>query len=278
MTIYSRYDWLYRSIVPSIAKSSYHPLVRIAADAVSTVLSLPFRELRDLPANHLRIRTGVGNRILTNHIDFATSSHRYWLTFLSRQFCTPKSDVVELGCGCGRLTRALKEPWFEGTYLGVDIDNEMLEYCRKAFTESRFKFLSSPHHSDTYSPNKPHNEDLVPIELVIAESDSKDFVYSLSLYSHLLEKEAEEYMRETYRILRHDGIMYLSFFCMEHAELGRRWTFQHRVGNSYVENLRYPEAAVAYHTKFMMELAKSCGFREVTINRWSVQSELVARK
>jgi hypothetical protein len=42
--------------------------------------------------------------------------------------------------------------------------------------------------------------------------------------------------------------------------------------------VRYPEAAVAYHEAFMIELAKKCGFREVTVTPGKGQSELVALK
>jgi putative flippase GtrA len=72
--------------------------------------------------------------------------------------------------------------------------------------------------------------------------------------------------------------MLFTFFCIEHLELGRRWTFRHRRGNAYIENLRYPEAAVAYHETFMTELVTNCGFREVTVKRAGISSELVARK
>jgi hypothetical protein len=66
---------------------------------------------------------------------------------------------------------------------------------------------------------------------------------------------------------------------LDRMELGRRWTFTHRRGNAYVESARYPEAAVAYHEAFMIELATNCGFREVTVGpSGGAQSELIARK
>lgn len=279
MTWYSKHDRMFRKFVPSVAKASYNPFIKIAGNAIAGVLARPFPELHELPPNHLRIRTGAGNRIFNDHINFIQKSGRCWLLFLSRNYCTSTSDVVELGCGCGGVARALMDPWFEGTYVGVDIDKEMIEYCRKSFPAERFEFIVSPHKSTTYCA---HNLDVAPMtesDLVIAEAESKDFVYSLSLYSHLLEAEVIDYLRETYRILRADGVMYMTFFCMEHVELGQRWTFEHRRGNAYVENARYPEAVVAYHKAFMMELATNCGFREVTVGpQGGAQSELVARK
>ena len=231
---YSKYDRIYRRFVPSVAKLSYNPFVKAAGNGIAGMLALAFPELRDLPPNHLRIRIGAGNRIFNDHVDFIETGSRCWLAFLSRKYCTSSSDVVELGCGCGRIARALNEPrrdsWFEGSYVGVDIDSEMIEYCRNNFPAGRFEFILSPHKSRTYSPRKSCPK--AARDFVIAAPQSKDFVYSLSLYTHLLERELVDYLNETYRILRADGIMYATFFCIEHIELGRRWTFRHRRGET----------------------------------------------
>jgi SAM-dependent methyltransferase len=281
MALYSRYDGIYRKFVPSVAKLSYNPFLKVAGNAIARMLALPFPELRDLPPNHLRIRIGSGNHIFNGHVGFIEASSRCWFVFLSRGYCTSTSDVVELGCGCGRIARALTDPWwdpwFEGTYVGVDIDNEMIEYCRNHFPAPRFEFILSPHKSTAYSGSKLCHAPETARDLAIAAPESKDFVYSISLYTHLLETEVLDYLQETYRILRAHGIMYMTFFCMEHMELGLRWTFRHRRGNAYLENLRYPEAAIAYDEAFMAESTRNCGFREVTV-LGGTPSTLVARK
>jgi SAM-dependent methyltransferase len=279
---YSKHDRVLRKFVPSTAAASYNSFVKIAGDAIARMLAWPFQELRDLPPNHLCLRVGSGNRIFNGHLTFIQAGNQCWLTFLSRKYCTSKADVVELGCGCGRIARPLRDPpwdpWFEGTYVGVDIDGEMIEYCRSNFPESRFQFILSPHRSSTYSSGNLYDAQETPSKLVIANERSKDFVYSISLYSHLLETEFIEYMQESYRILRTNGIMFMTFFCIEHLELGGRWTFRYRRGNAYIESARYPEAAVAYHEAFVIDLAKKCGFREVTLAPKKGQSELVALK
>ena len=280
MAFYSKHDRVVRKLVPSVARLSYNPIFIRAGDAIARMLARPFPELRDLPPNHLCIRIGCGNRIFNSHVMFIKASSDCWLPFLSREYCKSNSDIVEFGCGCGRIAQSLREPWFHGTYVGVDIDNEMLEYCRNNFPAERFQFILSPHKSTTYSSG---NLDLTSIDrrdLVVAEPNSKDFVYAFTLYTHLLENEITDYLRETYRILRSGGIMYMNFLCIEHVPLGERWTFQHRCGNAYVESERYPEAAVAYHEGFITELVTNCGFREVTVSppQRGGQTELVARK
>jgi SAM-dependent methyltransferase len=279
---YSKYDRVFRKFMPSLAVLSYNPLYKTARDVIAKILAWPFEELRDLPPNHLRLRVGTGNQLFANHFTFIHSGNHCLIKFLSRKYCTSKSDVVELGCGCGRIALAFRDPqwdpWFEGTYVGIDIDREMLEYCRAHFPGSQFQFILSPHRSSTYSSGSLHSEQEVPSKLAIADEQSKDFVYSLSLYSHLLETEFIEYMQESYRILRTDGVMFMTFFCIEHVELGGRWAFGHQCGNAYIESVKYPEAAVAYREAFVIDLAKKCGFREVTISPKKGQSELVARK
>jgi SAM-dependent methyltransferase len=280
--LYSKHDYVLRKFVPSAAKASYNPFIKLAGNAVAAMLRRLFPELHDLPPNHLCLRVGAGNRIVNGHINFIQAGNDCWLKFLSRNYCTSHSDVVELGCGCGRLARPLRgphwSPWFEGTYVGVDIDSEMIEYCRGNFPADKFKFILSPHRSMTYSSDHLQGAQKTPSTFVIADEQSKDYVYSLSLYSHLLEEEVNEYLKESYRILRTGGIMYLTFFCIEHVELGGRWTFQHQRNNAYIESVKYPEAAVAYDEAFMIGLARKYGFSEVMVFPGKGQSELVAWK
>jgi SAM-dependent methyltransferase len=275
---YSIWDHVYRKFVPSVARISYNPVVKLACNALAGLISLPFAELRDLPPNHLRIRVGVGNGIVTNHIHYLQMGSNFWHYFLSRQYCDFSSDVVELGCGCGRIAYPLKGAWFTGTYVGVDIDREMIEFCRQSFPQERFEFILSPHISKNYSSSGVGANRDNQLALSIAEAGSKRFVYSVSLYSHLLEDEVFAYLLETFRILSSGGYMFMTFFCVEHVKRGSRWTFAHRNGHAYVENDRYPEAAVAYEEGYMIELVKTAGFRELSIIPGDVQSMLVARK
>jgi SAM-dependent methyltransferase len=277
---YSRFDHMVRKAIPSVGKWSYNPIAKSVADAIDNILSLPFSEFRELPPNHLRLRIGVGNRVFANHAQFLEMGNGTWLDFLSKRYCHSTSDIIELGCGCGRIARPLKGAWFHGTYVGVDIDEEMIHFCRKNFPQDRFRFVLSPHSSATYSAkrNTATSANSARAKLDIADADSGDFIFSISLFSHLLEPELMQYLRESARILRSNGLMHLTFFCIEHVRLGERWTFTHRVGNAYIENEALPEAAVAYHENYLKHLVEEAGFNEISVSPGDVQSVLVARK
>ena len=72
--------------------------------------------------------------------------------------------------------------------------------------------------------------------------------------------------------------MCMTFFCLDSIERGGRWTFEHKLGEAYVESLKYPEAAVAYTKDFMEGVARSAGFKDVTVLLNPVQSWLVCKK
>ena len=57
-----------RRVVPSTSKLTFNPLARRVLDAFDVIPNLLYREFRELPPNHLRIRVGVGNRIFANQV------------------------------------------------------------------------------------------------------------------------------------------------------------------------------------------------------------------
>jgi SAM-dependent methyltransferase len=267
-------DRFIRRLIPSTAKLSYNPMFRAVGDAISEIPSLLYSEFRGLPPNHLRVRIGVGNKILFNHGYHLQAGAGFWLSWLSSGYVKADSDILEIGCGCGRIAHHLRGDWFVGSYVGIDIDQELLDWCASNFPAPKFSFLPSPHVSATYASRPLDGGELI----TFPEAWEKDFIYSTSLYTHLLEKELENYTRESFRVLRPNGVMYMTFFCLNSVELGNRWTFSHKIGEAFVENIKYPEAAVAYTRDFMERLCHSVGFRQVLIIEGPGQSALICRK
>ena len=266
---------LIRRLCPSNALLSYNPVFKVVGNAVSNILGAPFPEFRSLPPNHLRVRVGVGAQILNNQVHHLEIGSEFWLECFAKGYVTAEADIVEIGCGCGRIAMHLNEGYFSGTYLGIDIDPEMIEYCRSYFPSPRFSFRLSPHRSSTYRASERSRQEANLF--TIAQPDSKDFIYSTSLFTHLLEEEMAFYLRESFRALRCNGIIVMSFFCIEHVEMGRPWTFSHR-GNAYIDIEKYPEAAIAYSKNYMIRLVRELGFRDICVSGRPVQSFVLARK
>jgi SAM-dependent methyltransferase len=256
-------DRALRRLFPSTSKLTFNPLFRAAVNAFDVVPRLVFPEFRALPPNHLRIRIGVGNRLFNNQSDFLIHARDFWMFAFAEGIANMHSDILDIGVGCGRWAHWLRDynfrgRRFAGSYVGIDIDEEAIAWCRKNYDAERFRFHVSSDSSVSYN----HTAAAPAAYRIPLAAAAFDLVFSNSLLSHLLEAELENYLRESYRLLKAGGAMMHSHFNIEHppATYGKRHTFRHRLGNAMIESEAQPEAAVAYHTDFLFDLCRRIGF------------------
>jgi len=261
-------DRIVRRLVPSAARLTYNPLFKVVVNSFDVLPRLAFREFAVLPPNHLRIRVGVGNRILGNQVQFVAQPIGFWLHFMQAGICRLDSTIVDIGCGCGRYAQFLRDyrykaERFSGRYIGIDVDIEMLEWCRRNFDEQRFTFHQSTDASRAYhAPGSRADHYRLPVS-----DNNADFVFGASLLTHLLEPALVNYCRESFRVLKPGGHLVLYFYSMDHPPptLGDRHTFRFQLGNAHVENLALPEAAVAYREAFLVSILRDAGFQSVDV-------------
>jgi SAM-dependent methyltransferase len=260
-----------RRFVPSVARLTYNPAARWALAAADVIPRLWFKEFRRLPPNHLRVRVGVRNRLLANQVLYMRRGMAFWLWAFGERLCSLESDIVEIGCGCGRRAHHLRDFRFQGrrytgTYLGIDVDGEMLDWCRANFDPERFQFEQSTHASAAYRNDRSAGNDYYRIPRPDA---SVDFVFGTSVLTHVLESGVVNYLQEGARLLRPGGSLAMTCFCTDYppSTYGGRHTFAHRLGAAFVESLGVPEAAVAYPERFLVEQAGRAGFEEVELRR-----------
>ncbi|MCP5110985.1 MAG: methyltransferase domain-containing protein [bacterium] len=97
--------------------------------------------------------------------------------------------VLEIGCGAGRVTRALAEIF--GTVYAVDISGEMVRQAREALS-------SFPH---------VHVEQNNGRDLSVLGELRVDFAFSTIVFQHIPSKEViENYVCEVHRLLRPRGL------------------------------------------------------------------------
>ena len=273
-----------RRIVPSTSLLSHNFAFKVLVNSSDWLPKLIWPEFRKLPPNHLRIRIGVGNRFFSNQTFYLGAAEGFWLYHMATGAVTFSSTIVDIGCGCGRFAHHLRDVRYQdtpftGKYIGVDIDEEMLDWCRRNFDAQRFEFLHSTDSSKSYKQSGSESGGYsIPVP-----DEAADFVFSRSLLTHLLEPELRNYLSESVRILKPGGRMVMSFFSLDHPPptYGGRHTFSHQIGNAAVESLAVPEAAVAYKEAFMLSLAREAGFSEAEVmgrdpRGW--QRDLTARK
>lgn len=277
---------LVRKVIPSTVLVARNPLFSAASRFVDVTYGryAEWRTGVKMPPLRYIVRTGVGNNILFPHLYYATAGHRIWQYFFSEGLANLESTIVDIGCGCGKSAAALRDfryadVEFTGHYFGFDIDAALVEWCSQHFPPDRFTFALVNGMSTVYPASGK-----APAEksLAACEDGSVDLVFSQSLFSHLLEGDLERYVKESYRVLKRGGSMCMTFFCLDDlASLGlrgSRWSFRHKIGQAYVENIAFPEAAVGYEKDFVIDLAKKLGFSTAKVVLPSYQSSLLCRK
>ena len=96
------------------------------------------------------------------------------------------------------------------SYIGVDVQQHLVEWAESNLADSHTKFLHVAHKNDRYnSAGAPASELPLP-------DAQLDLIYAYSVFSHMLDDDVRHYLREFARVLRPGGRAFLTAF----VELG----------------------------------------------------------
>jgi SAM-dependent methyltransferase len=165
-----------------------------------------------------------------------------WGQLITR-YIGPDCRVLDIGCGCGRVARALYRHPYVSAYVGFDVIRENIEWCT-TFVEPASRGVCRFHHYDLYSREYNPNGAMAASSLVFpCEDGSVGVCVAVSVFTHLLEPDAVHYLREIARVLSPNGTALLS---MHNAvPPGERF-----VGN---------ETRIDIATDYFVDLASSAG-------------------
>lgn len=186
--------------------------------------------------------------------DFRMLGEKWLATFIRVGGLTPSDNVLDVGCGVGRMAVALAGYLDPGAkYRGFDIVPEGIEWCRDAITSRypRFEFQ----HADIYNEEYNRNGSLRAADFVFPYGDGEfDFVFLTSVFTHMLPADVRHYMAEIRRVLRPGGRCLITWFVLD-AEARKRIdagatgplrSFTSNRGGFWVVEGQAAEAAVAY--------------------------------
>lgn len=187
-----------------------------------------------------------------------------------QKYCHPKTNahILDIGCGTGQMAvQFLSYLNEEGLYQGMDVNKEEIDWCMRNIKPLRknFRFSVVNVCNKIYNPEgEVHAEHFhFPYK-----KNSFDFVILLSVFTHMVPKDLENYMREIFRVLKKGGKCFMTFFLLNTYSLSslhhKRTTivFPAKYLQYRVLDPRNPECAVAYNEDFIEAILKKSGFQK----------------
>jgi SAM-dependent methyltransferase len=197
--------------------------------------------------------------------DFTVIGNEFKSYFIQLAGLQPGARVLDVGCGIGRMAVPLTEYLSpDGEYWGFDVVEKGIDWCRKRISSkhANFHFL----HSDVC--NKSYN----PKGAVLSQDyrfpfvdGFFDFVFLVSVFTHMLPSGLENYLREISRVLGAGGRCLCTFFILndEARSLIRSGRsaldFEHELEGCRTIDREVPEESVAYEEADVTKLFEACG-------------------
>ena len=167
----------------------------------------------------------------------------------------PQSDILDVGCGTGRLAKSLK-PYLEGgSYTGIDVHKDYIEYCKASYQGNNFTFDHIDVQHDEYNPKAK----TAAYDYRFKYKDASfDVSVGIALFNHLDTKSVLRYIAEMSRVLRPKGILFFTALILNpnsihHIDQRDKppFFFDYRTDNSWHEyknrplfNVAIPEAGI----------------------------------
>jgi SAM-dependent methyltransferase len=181
----------------------------------------------------------------------------------------PKSCVLDIGCGIGRLAVALTSQLSpEGQYEGLDIVPSGIEWCTENITARypNFRFTLADVFNGEYNPGGR----IAPTAYRLPYPDATfDLAVLTSVFTHMLPAEKEHYVDEIARVLKPGGRCFATYLLLNSEarrlmDAGLSDTrFKHVIGPCAVVDAKVPELSVGYDEAYVLDVYEQRGLRTV---------------
>jgi ubiquinone/menaquinone biosynthesis C-methylase UbiE len=177
----------------------------------------------------------------------------------------PNEDVLDVGCGCGRMAAPLtKYLNRSSTYEGFDVVPVMFKWCVTNISSKyqNFHFQLADIYNKRYNPKGQFkaSEYRFPYQ-----DESFDFVFLTSVFTHMLPQDMENYFSEVSRVLKKGQRCLITYFLLNAQSLAlieaklSTLDFKHVFGNYRTISKATPETAIAYAEEYIRALYEKFG-------------------
>lgn len=235
-----------------------NPVVNTVVHAVDPVDSLVRRinGQHYLPPYSVRARS-VGIRPDIGGREFLEVGRTICNLLKTHAALAPESRTLEIGCGCGRNAFALADFLQDGGYTGMDIEKVALEGAKRNawLRKKRFSFDLLDVRNDAYNPEGKY----AASEYVLPYPDeSFDVVFMVSVFTHMLTDEVDNYVGQIARVLKVGGRCLFTAFLLDGRGEGE---FPFHAQQHAYANESIPGIAVAYRRDYLSSIFAAKGLQ-----------------
>jgi SAM-dependent methyltransferase len=173
--------------------------------------------------------------------------------------------VLDVGCGWGRLAYGLLNVGFAGTYVGVDIVKDRIDWLTINFTatQPRYTFHFADVKNDLYNPGGTLPR--IPFASLV-QNAVPDAIVLLSVFTHMYENDIAGYLSDLSDIMTpRTSLVFTCFLFDGEAQAGisrgdARRQFRHELSSDCRYDIEgEPLAAIAYSEPRLLQLLRNAG-------------------
>jgi SAM-dependent methyltransferase len=177
------------------------------------------------------------------------------------------SRVLEIGCGCGRLSRAFARYLStEGRYEGFDVARVLVEWCQQQLEPRlpNFRFFWADIRARGHNPEGAVSGAAFRFPF---SDNCFDLAVACSVFTHMLPDEIENYVAEVFRVLKTDGRCCMSVFLFDSeaetavATGSTIFDFRYPIGPCLTFDRERPDEGIACGKDWFLELIEGSGLR-----------------
>jgi SAM-dependent methyltransferase len=241
------------------------PVARLSARRARTSMRLRALDARDRLA-------GRGGRLVpprrlqfVGEGDFVAVGDEFLSHLVALCGLRPEDRVLDVGCGIGRLARALAGYLsVDGAYAGLDVNAAGIEWCRSRYAHfPQFGFVHADVRNARFNPGGAG--EAVSYEFPF-DDGSFDVAVLISVLTHLTADAALHYLGQVRRVLAPGGRMLATFFVVDPEARAPALSFRPVSGGMAVVDPSLPEEAVAYESEWVLEALRAAGLDLVELH------------
>ncbi len=191
--------------------------------------------------------------------DFEASGEEFLKYFVELAGLDPAHRVLEVGSGIGRMARPLTRYLVSGSYEGLDIVPQGIDWCQRNISRRYpgFRFQLADVRNLMYNPRGKFEaaEYRFPFG-----NEEFDFIYLTSVFTHMRKREMEHYVCEIARTLRPRGVCLATYFLLNDQSRSLMKTgqnsldFEYLLDGCWTDDKIVPEHAIAFDEQYIRAL------------------------